>query len=258
MGYIGKRMSERAMESYSNGHMPLSKWTKRNILNAIREYLDDNSCDCNKRYFSNFTKDELFNEFIEYKSWHHTGKFYSETDFYGLNKNKMEDLIEFIDTGLEKTELILKENNINYKKFNINQIYNVYILTEIGLDKGIDISTFADTKFSKFQMREIRKGLESGVDVSVYASKKYHTLQMEQIRKGLESGVDVSAYTDPKFEDNQMYEIRKGLENGVDVSLYADERFNSLQMQQIRGGLENGLSIDEIINEEKRGYEVER
>lgn len=35
MAYIGNRMSERAFNAYQEGAKPLSKWTKREILDLI-------------------------------------------------------------------------------------------------------------------------------------------------------------------------------------------------------------------------------
>lgn len=75
MGYIGQRFSERAKEAYNNFELPLSHWTKENIiesLNAQRKDLD----------FSKLTKQELIDNFLRQTSWHHTGKFYNQTFFY--------------------------------------------------------------------------------------------------------------------------------------------------------------------------------
>lgn len=40
--------------------------------------------------------------------------------------------------------------------------------------------------FDDLQMFEIRWGLKRGLDVSVYADPKFHRCQMEEIREGLE------------------------------------------------------------------------
>ena len=37
MGYIGSRMSERAYQAYMDGERPLSKWSKRDLLDCIRQ-----------------------------------------------------------------------------------------------------------------------------------------------------------------------------------------------------------------------------
>ena len=40
-GYDGYSMSIRAREAYEDGEMPKSKWTKKAMLEAIREYCED-------------------------------------------------------------------------------------------------------------------------------------------------------------------------------------------------------------------------
>lgn len=80
------------------------------------------------------------------------------------------------------------------------------------------------------QWDEIRNGLESGVDVSVYANSKFDELQMMQIRFGLADRLNVSEYADPKFDGRQMREIRGGLKSGVDITVYADPKFDSFQI----------------------------
>ena len=41
-------------------------------------------------------------------------------------------------------------------------------------------------QFTPFQKNEIKKGLASKVDVSIYANRKYTDFQMKEIRLGLE------------------------------------------------------------------------
>lgn len=40
-GYDGYRMSNRAVAAYDYGEMPLSKWTKKEIINRINYFADD-------------------------------------------------------------------------------------------------------------------------------------------------------------------------------------------------------------------------
>lgn len=87
-GYIGCSMSERAAMAYRDGEKPKSKWTKRAMLEAIEGYcwLFDMPYGGE---FSAMKKDELFERFFEWKSWHHTGKYANETDFYGLDEEAL-------------------------------------------------------------------------------------------------------------------------------------------------------------------------
>lgn len=91
-GYVGCSMSERAVMAYENGEKPKSKWTKRAMLDEIEAYckLFDMPYDgC----LSSMKKADLFNRFFEWKSWHHTGKYANETDFYGLNEEALADAL---------------------------------------------------------------------------------------------------------------------------------------------------------------------
>lgn len=88
------------------------------------------------------------------------------------------------------------------------------------------------------EIREILSGLERGVDVSIYANTDYDKEQMQVIRLGLEAGLDVSFYADPKFSFGQMTQIYLGLKAGVDVSVYADPKNGTYLMGDIRERLE--------------------
>ena len=61
-GYVGWSMSRRAAAACEDGEMPKSKWTK---------------------------KDELFHTFLYNSSWHHTSKFFNETDFYAIDEDAL-------------------------------------------------------------------------------------------------------------------------------------------------------------------------
>ena len=71
-GYIGASMSANARAAYEAGEMPRSKWTKAAILGALRGYCDE--------------MDLLFDRFIAYSSWHHTGAYARETEFFALDE----------------------------------------------------------------------------------------------------------------------------------------------------------------------------
>ena len=59
------------------------------------------------------------------------------------------------------------------------------------------------------QMEQLRLGLEHDVDVSVYANPKFSDWQMEEIREGLESGVDASTYADPEFIQREIMQAEQ-------------------------------------------------
>ena len=72
-GYLGSSMSVRAAEAYEQGEMPISRWTKTAIIQAVKGYCFDFDLaydpDIEKK-----TKAELAKEFLEYKSWHHSSR----------------------------------------------------------------------------------------------------------------------------------------------------------------------------------------
>lgn len=81
-GYIGRSESVRASEARQEGQKPLSKWTKKAIIEAMR---------------ANGAPEELLRKaeaqplwvlqqsVLSKASWHHTGPNYQKTDFYGIN-----------------------------------------------------------------------------------------------------------------------------------------------------------------------------
>ena len=100
-GYYGYSMSNNAVIAYEQGEKPLSKWTKKVILNEINYYILDNNLDLNIEFFSKITLKILRENFLEKSSWHHTSKFYNKTYFYELRCEKIynltnDDLLTYI------------------------------------------------------------------------------------------------------------------------------------------------------------------
>lgn len=80
-GYSGYSQSNSAIASKEQGSMPMSNWTKEDILS----YLEDN--EQLKPYIGIFKKmplKKLKDTALRYDGWHHTGKFYNQTDFYSI------------------------------------------------------------------------------------------------------------------------------------------------------------------------------
>ena len=107
-GYDGKSMSNNAVAAYADGEMPKSKWTKGAIINAIAEYLDESDRTTDVK-LSKMKKADLFDEFIEWSSWHHTNMFFAETDFYQLNERAVDEIArEKTDEELAQEEAEIK------------------------------------------------------------------------------------------------------------------------------------------------------
>lgn len=84
--YSGYSMSNRAVEAYADGEMPLSKWSKQSIIDEVVEYDHFTKDDLKK-----FTKKVLTKYFLERSSWHHTSSYCNKTDFYSINSNRAEN-----------------------------------------------------------------------------------------------------------------------------------------------------------------------
>lgn len=106
-GYVGQRMSVNAANAYAEEKAPISKWTKAKLIEAI---LDVN-WDLDEKLLKKLSKQSLIAEFPEYKEWHHTGKFYQITEFYGLRESEVEAL-----TNEELKELIIKHTPTEKEK----------------------------------------------------------------------------------------------------------------------------------------------
>lgn len=91
-GYAGCSMSYGAVWAYENGEKPKSKWTKKSMLEAIEGYCKEFDMPYGGE-FSKMKKDDLFATFFKWTSWHHTGKYANETDFYGLDEGKLVDAL---------------------------------------------------------------------------------------------------------------------------------------------------------------------
>lgn len=85
-GYLGSSMSVRAAEAYEQSEMPISRWTKTAIIQAVKDYCFDFDLAYDPDIENN-TKAELVKEFLEYKSWHHSSRTAREVEFFGLNED---------------------------------------------------------------------------------------------------------------------------------------------------------------------------
>lgn len=85
MPYIGYSMSENAHNAYVSGKMPLSKWTKSEILDRCGEKAG---------MLSKLTVAELRNELLYCSEWHHTSNRFNRTDFYDFSEDTLEEITE--------------------------------------------------------------------------------------------------------------------------------------------------------------------
>lgn len=106
-GYNGYSMSNNAVEAYNNGEKPLSKWTKSEILEAIKT--DEIELKCSMEMLKKMPVKSLKKIALYNTSWHHTSSHYNRTDFYSLDSNKLEELTD------EELSKIIEESKQNKK-----------------------------------------------------------------------------------------------------------------------------------------------
>lgn len=122
----------------------------------------------------------------------------------------------------------------------------------------LKMKSYEEQGFDDWQLYEIRKGLESGIDVSKYADPKFSDEEMAEIRKELTNknleknqvskkekahiNKDVNINFD-SFDIGQQKQIKWGLESNIDVTKYANPKFDSYKMEQIRWKLEKEIEI---------------
>lgn len=120
-GYRGYSMSNNAIEAYSNGEKPLSKWRKCDIIEAIQNYVkEDYKFDIG--LLNKISAENLKSEFLLMSSWHHTSKMYNKTCFYSLNEASIDELtndrIEFlIDASKPKKKNTVKKEKDKEEKW---------------------------------------------------------------------------------------------------------------------------------------------
>lgn len=83
-GYNGKKMSNNAIDAYVYGEKPISKWTKKAIMETVEEYELNNNVKFS--HIRKLTLPELRSTLLIHSSWHHTSALYNQTDFYMFNE----------------------------------------------------------------------------------------------------------------------------------------------------------------------------
>ena len=96
-GYHGWSMSNNAVDAYSRGLMPLTKWTKPLILKRI-EHLGYNS-----EFFKKWNSMEL-KTLLYSPEWHHTGGAFNNTNFYDIDTDAVVNYLNGVEKPIIKTE----------------------------------------------------------------------------------------------------------------------------------------------------------
>lgn len=95
-GYSGFSMSNNAVEAYENGEKPISKWSKKDILNSIDNAIENGELvlNCSKDKLRKVPVALLKELCLTCSSWHHTSNYYNRTDFYAVDLQKVELLTD--------------------------------------------------------------------------------------------------------------------------------------------------------------------
>lgn len=95
-GYYGYSMSWGAIDAYERGLLPISKWTKGKIIDALEK---EGATPEQLKAFRCFSLKDLKEIALEIVEWHHTSKFFNKTNFYDIN----EDCLEYTPDALCET-----------------------------------------------------------------------------------------------------------------------------------------------------------
>lgn len=87
-GYHNYSMSNNALCAYQCGEMPISKWSKADIIAAIDpEMVNDEKIALIRKASLKACKRLLIQS-----SWHHTSSYYNATDFYMVDNDHLEEM----------------------------------------------------------------------------------------------------------------------------------------------------------------------
>ena len=107
-GYHGFHMSNNAVSAYENGEKPLSRWTKTDILAAVKNAVENGeiTLTCSMELLKKVPAKQLKTLCLSRSSWHHTGSRYAKTDFYSIDAAQVENLT---DSQLKEACLLQEE-----------------------------------------------------------------------------------------------------------------------------------------------------
>ena len=108
-GYDNYSMSNNAVEAYQTGEKPKSKWTKKDIINELRDQIDNLNVDINE--LEKLPISTLKEIALVKSSWHHTSSRFNRTDFYMVDASRIE---EADLKKIEKKEITEKRVKAHY------------------------------------------------------------------------------------------------------------------------------------------------
>ena len=97
-GYCGYSMSNNAVFAYQSGEKPLSKWTKTDILAAVKKSAEDGEFTPHFDIASlkKLSVKTLRQTMLYVSSWHHTSDHYNRTDFYSVDTDRLNKITDAV------------------------------------------------------------------------------------------------------------------------------------------------------------------
>lgn len=144
-GYNGYSMSNNAVEAYNNGEMPLSKWKKADIIEAINRYIEDNEVQFNVDLLFKLPVKILKSKVLAKSSWHHTSNRFNKTDFYSLDEyyidqltdTKINEMLEEYKNAKNEEEIIEEKWECEFLEWSGSRKHpKATEIREIGIIKG--------------------------------------------------------------------------------------------------------------------------
>lgn len=242
-GYDGYSMSKRAAEAYRNGEMPISKWTKTAILDAVEE-IDP----AKATMLKNVPLAVLREKVLSNTSWHHTSAKFNKTDFYSIDEDIIDELTETeiekwqAKTEAKKAEPVVRKGDFKYiewagtksrpkpiehnlENVNIETKGSFYIVTD---DAGNELvrkkigsnGTFVEYEEDKLKREEQRKAIEKAIEekkktIKANSSAEAFALYTELSEKGYDASYSGNMYhrgrkPAPYYHDNPQDFFKKG------------------------------------------------
>lgn len=237
-GYHGQSMSNRAVLAYENGEKPYSKWTKEDMLDAIERINPSIVEDART-----LPVEALRREVLYCSSWHHTGKYYNETDFYSIDAEKVETITK---EGIEKAR---KSYNAEKEQERIEKAKkeNVFITAEVEFTEWVGSRNYA----KPINHKEIVRFKESDKMVNTSVGQK----RLSSLKFNYE-------YKGKKFLTDEQYQTAREKRNKV-VKKYWDAVENSnadvrhlLKYRDIKGQFLESFEGNEVtpVNYDNRTF----
>lgn len=112
-GYYGYSMSNNAIDAYERNEKPISKWTKKDIMEElVLQGASSSLLETVKKIRLKVLREVV----LEKCGWHHTGKFYNRTDFYRVDASRID--LETIDSIAQYSAMKFEQpkTKVSYRK----------------------------------------------------------------------------------------------------------------------------------------------